>query len=115
LDKISKSLPDFSRAVELKDAGMLTSVFGFTKKTADKLIIALKDKLEQFPSGTTGAKWITAQPGSIQEEAVSALVSIGFRPAHARAAVEESLAKTPTARTETLVRNALQYLSAGKV
>ncbi len=114
LDKISKSLPDFSRAIELKDAGMLVSVFGFTKKTADKLIAALKDKLEQFPASPAGAKWVPAAPGSIQDEAVSALVSLGFKPVHARGAVEDALAKDPKAGTETLIRNSLQYLSQGK-
>jgi Holliday junction DNA helicase RuvA len=114
LDKISKSLPDFARAVELKDAGMLVSVFGFTKKTADKLIAALKDKLSQLVASTAGAKWVPSASGSVQEEAVSALVSLGFKPMHARAAVEDAFAKDPKANTEFLIRSSLQYLSQGK-
>jgi Holliday junction DNA helicase RuvA len=114
LDKISKSLPDFSRAIELKDADMLVSVFGFTKKTADKLISALKDKLDQFPASSEKAKWVAAVAGSVQDEAVSALVSLGFKPQHARSAVEDALAKDPKAGTEALIRNSLQYLSGGK-
>src|SRR5204863_3821412 len=36
LDKISKSLPDFKRAIIETDVALLVSVFGFTKKTAEK-------------------------------------------------------------------------------
>ena len=113
LDKISKSLPDFSRAVALKDAGMLVSVFGFTKKTADKLITALKDKLESFPSVAARSKWVPTAAEGFLSEAVSALVALGFRPANARSAVEDALTKDPSAGTETLIRNALQSLSQG--
>src|SRR5438309_11228503 len=45
LDKISKSAPDFRRAVLEADARSLVSLFGFTKKTADKMIAALKDRM----------------------------------------------------------------------
>ena len=37
LDKVSKSIPDFKRAVLRKDISVLTGVFGFTKKTAEKI------------------------------------------------------------------------------
>ena len=49
LEKASRSLPDFRRAILEKDSKLLTGVFGFTKKTADRLIEALKDKLEAVP------------------------------------------------------------------
>jgi len=44
LDKVTKSLADFRRVIVNKDIQTLTGIFGFTKKTAEKLIIALKDK-----------------------------------------------------------------------
>ena len=51
LDKASKSLPDFRRAVLEKDAKVLTGVFGFTRKTAERLIDALKESsLRQCPA-----------------------------------------------------------------
>ena len=44
LDKISKSAPDFRRAILEGDSRALVSLFGFTKKTAEKMIVALKDR-----------------------------------------------------------------------
>jgi Holliday junction DNA helicase RuvA len=48
MDKISKSFADFKNAVVSKDISMLTGVFGFTKKTAEKLISSLKDKISNI-------------------------------------------------------------------
>jgi len=45
LGKAVRSMSEFSGAVAAKDAKRLTAIFGFTAKTADKLIAALKDKL----------------------------------------------------------------------
>src|SRR5258708_37463224 len=45
LDKIAKSFPDFRRAILDSDTRVLISLFGFTKKTADKMIVALKERL----------------------------------------------------------------------
>ena len=45
LDKISKSFADFQAAVMKRDVSMLSGIFGFTKKTAEKLVAALKDKI----------------------------------------------------------------------
>ena len=51
LDKAAKSIGDFRRSIVNKDPAALTGIFGFTKKTADKLISSLKDKagLIQLP------------------------------------------------------------------
>ena len=59
IDKIKKSLPDFKRAVIEEDVEMISSVFGFTKKTAEKLVFSLKGKMETWSvSGKT--KWTEA-------------------------------------------------------
>ena len=46
LDKINKSLPDFKRAVIDGDLNLLVSVFGFTKKTAEKLLFAFRGQAD---------------------------------------------------------------------
>ncbi|MFH1239579.1 MAG: Holliday junction branch migration protein RuvA, partial [bacterium] len=46
LSKISKSLPDFKQAILEKDTKILIKIFGLTKKTAEKLVVGLKDKVE---------------------------------------------------------------------
>jgi Holliday junction DNA helicase RuvA len=108
LDKISKSLPDFKRAVIDGDVALLHSVFGFTKKTAEKLVFALKGKVEGW--AISGAPRFQEPARNPQEaEALSGLVNLGYREeeareylARARAALGEG------ARTERLLQEALR-------
>lgn len=91
LERASKSLPDFRRAVIDKDAKILAAVFGFTKKTADKIVEALKDKLESIH--LPGAEKIARQGGpefgaGSLAQVMSALAALGYKPAEARAALQ---------------------------
>lgn len=90
LDKAAKSLPDFRRAVLEKDARLLCAVFGFTKKTADKLIESLKDHLDAV--AVPGAERIArAEESAVAQgamaQALSALSALGYKGAEARAAL----------------------------
>lgn len=91
LDKAAKSLPDFRRAVLDSDVKLLKALFGFTQKTADRLIHGLKDKLgdlemrgcEKFlPSGNGRAAHSTVS------QAVEALAALGYKPAECREALD---------------------------
>jgi len=108
LGKAVKSMPDFAAAVAGKDPKRLTAIFGFTAKTADKLISALKDKL---PSGSAGSAGFPAVSGAYAQ-ALAALTALGFRAGDARAALEEAAAEAgPAAGTEAIIRQALRRLS----
>lgn len=111
LDKISKSSPDFRRAILDSDTRALVSLFGFTKKTADKMIVALKDKLAGLRvSGKE--KWTASLPSTGFGEAIAALIHLGYRESEARAALDRL---PPDTRAETsvttLVKEALKQLS----
>jgi Holliday junction DNA helicase RuvA len=110
LDKISKSSPDFRRAIIDSDARALTSLFGFTKKTADKMVAALKDKIAGLRvQGREKWTGITATPGV--GEAIAALVNLGYRDSEARAAVDRLPAPLrQEGSTPELVREALKGL-----
>lgn len=109
LGKAVKSMPDFLGAVAAKDAKGLTAIFGFTAKTADKLISALKDKL---PAAGAGAAAGFSAASGVYAQALTALTALGFRAGEARAALEEAAAEAgPAAGTETIVRSALRRLS----
>lgn len=108
LSKALKSMPDFAAAVAAKDSKRLTAIFGFTAKTADKLISALKDKLQAGAAGTAGAG---ASSGAYTQ-ALSALIGLGFRAGDARAALDEAAPEAgPAAGAELLIRQALKRLS----
>ncbi|MGA2091363.1 MAG: Holliday junction branch migration protein RuvA [Endomicrobiales bacterium] len=110
LDKITKSLPDFTRAVANKDCAGLTGIFGFSKKTADKIIVSLKDKIGQIAlSGPM--KWAPKVVTGSREEAVAGLVALGYKEALARQAVERVVLSMPGEMVPSdIIRRALQDL-----
>jgi Holliday junction DNA helicase RuvA len=111
LDKISKSAPDFRRAVLESDARALISLFGFTKKTADKMIASLKDRMAGLRLAGR-EKWAGAIVPTGVSEAIAALVSLGYREAQARAAIENLSGQTKSeAKTADLIKEALKQLS----
>ncbi|MBI4351495.1 MAG: hypothetical protein HY550_08665 [Elusimicrobia bacterium] len=111
LGKAVKSMPDFLGAVAARDPRRLTALFGFTAKTADKLISALKDKL---PAAAACAAAGFSEASGVYAQALTALTALGFRAGEARAALEEAAAEAgPAAGTEAIVRSALKRLSPG--
>jgi Holliday junction DNA helicase RuvA len=115
LDKASKSLPDFRRAVMDRDEKLLCGVFGFTKKTATKIVDALKGKLEdvRVPGEGRLAPAGPAMPSTGSwGQALHALEALGYKFSDARTALqalaeEHGGADVPT---EQLVRQALKRL-----
>lgn len=70
----------FQIAVQNKDVSVLTKLPGIGKKTAERLILELKDKLGAFDDGALPNS-IEAMPtkGTVAEEAIAALCSLGYR------------------------------------
>ncbi len=71
------SVGDFQRCVEYEDAAMLVKIPGVGKKTAERLIIEMRDK---FEAGSTvpGARRVTVETNP-RSEAVDALVALGYK------------------------------------
>ncbi len=71
---------DFERCVRYDDAAMLVKIPGVGKKTAERLIIEMRDKIDESP-----AQAIMAKAGQVatdpRSEAVDALVALGYKPA----------------------------------
>ena len=107
----SVSLADLASSVRSGELGVLTRVPGVGRKTAERLMVELRDKLpETLPEGMTrapapaiGAKGLAVQ------EAEGALVSLGYRPAEAARLVQSVEAEADTA--EDLVRAALRRVA----
>lgn len=87
-----------------EDATALTTVPGVGRKTAQRLLLELKDKIEAAPTGSEDSV-------SLIGDAEAALVALGFQAARVRP-VLRSLAKD-CASTEALVRAALSRLAGG--
>ncbi len=102
------SVSDFSLCVQNEDIGALTRVPGIGRKTAERLIVEMRDRLAA-PQATPGALAAGA-PASAEAEAYDALVALGYRPAEATRLLKG--AGPGTHSTEELIRRALQ--SAGR-
>ncbi len=109
LGKAVKSMQDFTDAVAAKDLKRLTAIFGFTARTADKLISALKDKMPK-PSAAYAESGYAVSGAYAQ--AMNALTALGFRAGDSRAALEEASSEAgPAASAEAIIRLALKRLS----
>ena len=75
------SVSDFQRCVQLEDTAMLVKVPGVGKKTAERLIIEMRDKIDKTP--TLVAVSGVVDPDA-RSEAVDALVSLGYKPAEVK-------------------------------
>ena len=110
LNKALKSLPDFRKAVLTRDARLLTGIFGFTAKTAEKLISLLRDKMEGLR--LSGEPRIGAEGGpnmSALPELLAALQALGYSSTEVRrsvAALQQDGIK-PDEPVEQLVKRAL--------
>ncbi|MGA2023245.1 MAG: Holliday junction branch migration protein RuvA [Steroidobacteraceae bacterium] len=101
----------FAQAVRAEDVAVLTRIPGVGRKIAERLIVEMRDRLEEAASLGAAppalADGVRVAPGA-QSEAYSALVGLGYKPVEAtrllRAAGEESEALS----TEELIRRALQ-------
>ena len=106
LDRAARSLADFRRAVVDKDPKALVGPFGFTAKTAEKLVAALQGKLDDLPLATGPAR--TERPSF--EEAVAGLVALGYREPSARAAAQAAQSAGAGSAQE-LIRDSLRHLA----
>lgn len=96
----------FEEAVMKEDVALLSKVPGIGKKTASRIILELKQKLPSIAA--EGAR------DAAFEDALSALVNLGYRKAEAGQAIEKARQKTEGATAiEGLLKEALKELTGG--
>jgi holliday junction DNA helicase RuvA len=103
-----------ARAMKEKNIGLLSSVSGIGKKTAERLALELGDKVDEFVEGAAGAAGAAGAGAPLAtgaEAALKALERLGYGAVEADRALREALAGDGTGDTETLVRRALQILT----
>jgi holliday junction DNA helicase RuvA len=99
------SVEAFVRCVQAEDAASLTKIPGVGRKTADRLIVEMRDRLKQ--TGSPLAQAIpAAASGAPEDEAFGALVALGYRPAEAQRLLKQVDPQGKS--TEALIRAALQ-------
>ena len=107
---------DLRFAILSGDAKTISRAPGIGKKTADRLILELRDKMQIDPSevfggGGTGEADATAPTDHpFRDEAVEVMVALGYHAAEAMRAVRIAAKDNPDADTETLVKAALKEM-----
>ena len=105
---LSSLTPDeIIAAIAGENVPILKKIKGIGIKTAQRIIIDLKDKVGK--AGDTGQIFVTAD-NTILNEALSALVMLGFSKKDADKAVEAVIAGHPGASVESVVKQALKRL-----
>jgi len=107
------SLPTLKSAIAAGDVGLLAKAPGLGKKTAERIVVELKDKV--LPAGasivpvTAGqAASTTGTASSDYQDALAALLTLGYKATDADKAIRQAVdALGPDAATEELIRKAL--------
>ncbi len=103
------SVEDFLRTIEAEDAAMLTRIPGIGRKTAERVIIEMRDSVKKMSNpGLDGTVEFSAPgaPASAQSEAHAALVALGYKPPEVMRLLKA--ADEPGLSTTELIRRALK-------
>lgn len=101
------SINDLKYAIVSGDASTISKANGIGKKTAEKIILELKDKIDSISGSRDDVVSIDTSESSNINEAVLALESLGYSKVEALKAVKASNAKDPV---EDIIKEALKHL-----
>jgi Holliday junction DNA helicase RuvA len=108
------SVNTFKAAVVNSDVASLSKISGLGKKTAERIVLELKDKLGVAAAWEAASATHAPTPEQEQaNEAVLALIALGYKQIDAHKAVRELQEKGETQSAEELVKLALKRMAAG--
>jgi len=100
---------ELAEALRSGDLARLTRVPGVGRKTAERLVLELKDKLSGFGGGSSSPP--EARASALKDDLVSALANLGYSRAEAEKGVDKTLREGGDGRFEDLLRLSLRLLS----
>lgn len=102
------------RAIREEQVGAIVAVPGIGRKTAERLVVELRDKLDFAPAAATAARGreagVLPRAGRF-DDAVAALVTLGYSATQAQDAVRKAGGDAPDLSLEDIVKRALARLS----
>ena len=99
------SVQELVAAIKRSDLARLTAIPGVGKKTAERIVLELKDKLQDFSEGTPKSP--------VESDVLSALENLGYVRAHAEAAMRRAVNGDGNPAFDVLFKRALQILTKG--
>jgi Holliday junction DNA helicase RuvA len=100
---------DLIRAITGSDIARLTRIPGVGKKTSERIVMELKDRLPKVEE--PAASDMAPEAGDVRENVISALVNLGYQRAAVEKKVDGVLRRIETREFEPLLREVLKSLS----
>lgn len=109
---ILSSLPpkELVEVIASKNEAALTAVKGIGLKTAQRILVDLKNKVKNVEGITPVETAVALSNGAVAEEAVAALVMLGFQKSASQKAVTSILKGSPAMAVEQVIKTALRML-----
>lgn len=109
------SADEIIAAIRTENLAKLTAIPGVGRKTAERLIIELRDKVSELAVGVSAERSMAAVGGvgsdSVVDDTLSALVNLGYQKSAAEKAIQGSLQDGVEISVKKLLRSALQRLA----
>jgi Holliday junction DNA helicase RuvA len=106
------SVDELVPAIRGNDLARLTKIPGVGRKTGERMVVELKDKLQAVV--IEAERPAASSPAGVEADVVSALVNLGYDARVAEKTVQEAREESGAANFEKLLRAALQALSQSK-
>lgn len=100
--------PEISNAIMMNNAKLLESIKGIGRKTAERLVLELRDKVSKMSSSIPG---IQSVGNTLEQDSLNALVALGISRPVAEQAIKKIIISEPSLNTlETLIKKALKAI-----
>jgi len=106
----SYSAQEIQEMIASGNVSALNAIKGIGTKTAQRIIVDLKDKIVKGVGGGEFANFVPNAQNEQKEEAVSALVMLGFAAAASQKTVEKIIQEQPALKVEQLIKLALKMM-----
>jgi Holliday junction DNA helicase RuvA len=103
--------PDLVEALRSGDVARLTRIPGIGRKTAERLVLELKDKIAALAGAPASPHAGPIPSPPVKDDLLSALANLGYSQPEADKVADRALREDPAGRFEDLLRRALQILS----
>ncbi|OLC79867.1 MAG: Holliday junction DNA helicase RuvA [Acidobacteria bacterium 13_1_40CM_4_65_8] len=102
---------ELMRAIERGDVARLTNIPGVGKKTSERIVLELKDRLPRVQAAAAAADATVAEPSTVRDDVLSALVNLGYHRPLAEKAVASAIKVMPDGGFERTLKQALRELA----
>jgi holliday junction DNA helicase RuvA len=101
---------EVSRAIVQGNTRLLESIKGIGRKTAERIVLELRDKLSKHPIETMDVNISVSKGNTLQADALNALIALGINRQAADVAIQKVLKEDDNQAVETVIKKALQIL-----